>query len=61
MCLMCSKNFTKDFKEKERVILSESEVIMGKNLRTVNLLDSVHLKELVMSSHLPLPLSKMVW
>ena len=61
MCLMCSKFFAKDFKEKERVMLSESEVIMGKNLKTVNLLISAHLKGLDMSSIIPLALSKMVW
>jgi hypothetical protein len=61
MCLMCSKTFAKDFKEKERVMSSESEVIMGKNLKTINLLISVHLKGLDMSSLLPLSLSKMIW
>ena len=51
-------------REKESQVIKnqrEKEVIMGRNLRTSNLLDSVHQKELVMSSHLPLLLSKMVW
>ena len=44
------KNCAKKFKEIRKGVLSESEVIMARNLKTVSLMSYVPQKELVMNS-----------
>ena len=59
MYLKYLRNCAKEFKEKKKDALSESEVIMARNLKTASLMTSVLQKESVMSFLLPLHLSKM--
>ena len=50
MYLMYLRNCAKEFKEKKNDALSESEVIMVKNLKIVSLMSFVPQKESIMSS-----------
>ena len=49
MHLKSLENCAKEFKERRKDVLSESEVIMARNLKTASMMISVPQKELVMN------------
>ena len=50
MYLKYLRKCAKEFKEKKKDSLSESEVIMARNLKTGSCMSSAHQKELIMNS-----------
>ena len=50
MYLMYLRNCAKEFREKKKDALSESEVIIARNLKIVSLISSIPQKESIMNS-----------